>query len=637
MSNEWYYKKKAAILLLLALTWCLYAQSLGFAYVWDDGVIFLDKNDLMTQPLSWGLISQPVLEGTTYFRPVIFLTWFIEFHIFGQNPVISHAINLLLFSLNVILVYWLACQILEKAGFKNVQIRALFSAGFYAVHPALIQAVAWVSGRFDVMCTTFCLLACCIFVSQKITGWLKSLVIGFCFILALLSKELGVVLPFLLICVGLASSSGTEKGLSSIIKIFSQERKTFFALIVFGVLYGILRTVTVSRIYHSTINFQHFEAIVKTLLPMQTLQEYAILAFLPFGRISLFYPYGDLDWWSSYSLVIYPLMAFFIAFSIWKAVWKGKVWAWMLLASLISFSLVLHIIPLWIAGSLVQDRFMTLPLAFLGIFVASLELRKIRFLRNYISARAMKLMVTVGMVGWLLLASLVTITTIPVWKTPLNLWAWAHQSTPDAGVVSYNYMQAALTEERFDLVEKEIERLKEINGGLGVPEQILYANLLTRKGDAEAVKYMEGIMYAMPDFQSIKNGRQMLIDLGLTSEQVGGSLMDYANAKLAFDGDLKAAAKYNKIAEWYFGSGQRVPVALQRATIEYLTGDYSKAKATVDAQKDIYYFGKNRYIKNMSGAVLLFCNRWQDSKEDVRKTCEELRSQVLPEAFESYK
>ena len=98
MSNEWYYKKKAAILLLLALTWCLYAQSLGFAYVWDDGVIFLDKNDLMTQPLSWGLISQPVLEGTTYFRPVIFLTWFIEFHIFGQNPVISHAINLLLFS-----------------------------------------------------------------------------------------------------------------------------------------------------------------------------------------------------------------------------------------------------------------------------------------------------------------------------------------------------------------------------------------------------------------------------------------------------------------------------------------------------------------------------------------------------------
>ena len=42
---------------LAVLVLLLYGQTLGFSYVWDDGIIFLDKNDLMVKPLSWGLLS----------------------------------------------------------------------------------------------------------------------------------------------------------------------------------------------------------------------------------------------------------------------------------------------------------------------------------------------------------------------------------------------------------------------------------------------------------------------------------------------------------------------------------------------------------------------------------------------------
>ena len=110
---------------LAVLVLLLYGQTLGFSYVWDDGIIFLDKNDLMVKPLSWGLLSQPVLEGTSYLRPVVFLTWFTEFHLFGQRPALSHAVNVGLFLLNVILLFQVALTLFQRNGLSRPMIRAV--------------------------------------------------------------------------------------------------------------------------------------------------------------------------------------------------------------------------------------------------------------------------------------------------------------------------------------------------------------------------------------------------------------------------------------------------------------------------------------------------------------------------------
>ena len=86
-----------SLLLLTGLAVLLYAQTLNFAYVWDDSLLFLDKTALLNEPLSWSLLTDPVLPGTTYMRPLIFLTLYIEFNVLGQSPAISHAINLIIF------------------------------------------------------------------------------------------------------------------------------------------------------------------------------------------------------------------------------------------------------------------------------------------------------------------------------------------------------------------------------------------------------------------------------------------------------------------------------------------------------------------------------------------------------------
>jgi len=85
---------------LAFLTALLYQDALSFGYVWDDTLLFVEKISLLNEPLSWGLLVEPVLPGTTYMRPLVFLTFYIEFAVFGQTPEVSHLINIFLLFLN---------------------------------------------------------------------------------------------------------------------------------------------------------------------------------------------------------------------------------------------------------------------------------------------------------------------------------------------------------------------------------------------------------------------------------------------------------------------------------------------------------------------------------------------------------
>lgn len=94
--------KKIYYLLIIIVTIVLYYPVFNAGYVWDDNLLFVEKVKLVNEPLSWRILTEPVLPDTTYFRPLIFLTMYIEFHLFGQNPISSHIINLLILILILI-------------------------------------------------------------------------------------------------------------------------------------------------------------------------------------------------------------------------------------------------------------------------------------------------------------------------------------------------------------------------------------------------------------------------------------------------------------------------------------------------------------------------------------------------------
>src|SRR5690606_193983 len=107
------------LLIITGLAVLLYYQTLNFLYVWDDSLLFLDKTNLLNSPLTWDLLTEPVLPGTTYMRPLVFLTMYFEFNILGQSPKISHTINLIIFILNSWLVFLLCLMIAKNAKKSN--------------------------------------------------------------------------------------------------------------------------------------------------------------------------------------------------------------------------------------------------------------------------------------------------------------------------------------------------------------------------------------------------------------------------------------------------------------------------------------------------------------------------------------
>ena len=79
------YRLYFALIFIGVFVSCLYYPVLNAQYVWDDTLLIVTKTGLRENPLSWELISSPVLPGTSYFRPLIFLSWYWEFKFFGQN------------------------------------------------------------------------------------------------------------------------------------------------------------------------------------------------------------------------------------------------------------------------------------------------------------------------------------------------------------------------------------------------------------------------------------------------------------------------------------------------------------------------------------------------------------------------
>ena len=190
------------------LFFLLYGQVLAFDYVWDDRELFVYNPELLNNPLSWQLIARPVLEGTSYFRPLVHLSWFSEFHLFGLRPRVSHGINLVVFYMGALLLFHLVKFILRKTA--SAGLIAGISALIYLCHPMNIEATAWVAGRFDTFATFFLILAIYAFLAIR-PGMLRALLVSLAYLAALGSKETGILfLPSLFCTWVLAHHSNSE-------------------------------------------------------------------------------------------------------------------------------------------------------------------------------------------------------------------------------------------------------------------------------------------------------------------------------------------------------------------------------------------------------------------------------------------
>src|SRR5262249_17917775 len=134
--------------------------TLGHGFVYDD------QNQILSNPWIWqprflpdlltrGVWSFQVNEPSNYYRPIQTFIYFVNGQIFGRSPFGFHLTNVLMHALAPAAALFL----LRRVTAPGV---ALFAASLFAVHPAHVESVAWISGSTDVDCALFlflCLLA----------------------------------------------------------------------------------------------------------------------------------------------------------------------------------------------------------------------------------------------------------------------------------------------------------------------------------------------------------------------------------------------------------------------------------------------------------------------------------------------
>ncbi len=183
-------------LLIAAVAFLVYANSLQNGLVWDDTVVIVGNSALRGEvlPLFSDIDSGRDVELTPYYRPLTLFTLLIEGRLHGFNPFLMHLFNVLLHAANAFLVYSLARELLNDAS------AALLAGLLFAVHPVNSEGVDFLSGGRNTMLA-------CLFILMAYLGHRRSVIeesrscafAGAVFFLAgLFSKEIAVsLLPFI--------------------------------------------------------------------------------------------------------------------------------------------------------------------------------------------------------------------------------------------------------------------------------------------------------------------------------------------------------------------------------------------------------------------------------------------------------
>lgn len=206
-------KKNVFIILIVMVGFSVNANSLSNNFVWDDAAVILN-NDFtrswknfplifqrryLTHPLEAGfnLGAYNVGSGETTYRPVTTVSYFIDYTLWKLNPFGYHLTNVILHIINAVLIYLLLDIIF------NNNIFALLSTVLFVIHPVNAEVINCTAFRTNILVSLFSILSIVLYFRYKLAQNNKRriyLIFSlFSFSLALLSKEIAVMLPLLLI------------------------------------------------------------------------------------------------------------------------------------------------------------------------------------------------------------------------------------------------------------------------------------------------------------------------------------------------------------------------------------------------------------------------------------------------------
>jgi hypothetical protein len=201
---------------LLVAVLAAYIPVLGGGFVWDDHHLIEDSplvQELRPLPeyfaQGFWRDEDPQHEAT-YYRPLAILSLAVDKKIFGDNSGGFHLTNLLFHLLSTSLLF----RLLRARNARSYA--ALLGTALWALFPRLTEAVAWISGRTDVLATFFVLAA---LVLARRPAWLARLGTALLLLLGLLCKEVAVAGVAYILVTGLCTAGTTRERLTRTVPV----------------------------------------------------------------------------------------------------------------------------------------------------------------------------------------------------------------------------------------------------------------------------------------------------------------------------------------------------------------------------------------------------------------------------------
>jgi tetratricopeptide (TPR) repeat protein len=242
---------------LLVIGLGIYANSFNNELFWDDDDMVVNNEYIKDWSYFPEFFTESLISGagqtSNYYRPLILITFAVDYHIWGLNPIGYHITNTLFHIIVAFLLFLLVYKLqqLSCGTAKNKYILAFLVSLIFLVHPLQTEAVTYVAGRGDPLSAIFSLLAILFYINFRTSkGGIKYLGGGLLFfVLGLLVKEQVIFLPalvFLVEMVFFAGKGSREAGEESKGKRVANMVKYITPWALISVFYFLLRILVLN-------------------------------------------------------------------------------------------------------------------------------------------------------------------------------------------------------------------------------------------------------------------------------------------------------------------------------------------------------------------------------------------------------
>ena len=212
------------LLFLGLLTLVIFAQVTTHAFLnYDDGQ-FVTENAHVASGLTAESIGWAIGSASIGWYPITWMSHMLDVDLWRRQAGMHLMTNVLLHIASACLLF-LALQRMTRATWPSA-----FVAAIFAIHPAHVESVAWISERKDTLSTFFAMLAIFFYASAPARRWRVFVAMA----LSLMAKQMYITLPFVLLLLDFWPLA--RRGMRSLVI----EKLPLFALTIFGAIMAVI-------------------------------------------------------------------------------------------------------------------------------------------------------------------------------------------------------------------------------------------------------------------------------------------------------------------------------------------------------------------------------------------------------------